>query len=378
MDRGMERYPLLCLDSTDSYTGYVTLFGEDELIRISRPSDGSWADAVLAVSPTLAAAISEPEALRTCIKRSKCTSVTGVVDELVEYVQRSGAQRQHQHQQVPDNSIAATATIELQTLLVQELDEVGWAPVRSVHLDRATVVLSTSDSRGVVHQLEVTLTAAYPTTAPKVAAALPAPFTPEWPPAHSDGGRLGALLAQFGMELERHQRLWSELALIDERCWVLEPSHPTPKDALRRVVVGSNTSIQLTLDPNYPSMLPECRFLGPEHTVAPLRSKLSYNAVRWDETLSVLDNVEAVLEVECLPPTAQQSVDFSLECGICYSYQLEGAIPERVCEDRRCARAFHSVCLYQYIKGLPEMRQSFGTYFGSCPYCSTPLTVKLP
>eukprot|EP00035_Acanthoeca_spectabilis_P037068 m.43362 g.43362 ORF g.43362 m.43362 type:complete len:115 (-) comp8424_c0_seq1:1124-1468(-) len=76
MDRGMERYPLLCLDSTDSYTGYVTLFGEDELIRISRPSDGSWADAVLAVSPTLAAAISEPEALRTCIKRSKCTVVS--------------------------------------------------------------------------------------------------------------------------------------------------------------------------------------------------------------------------------------------------------------------------------------------------------------
>lgn len=263
-------------------------------------------------------------------------------------------------------------------LFIDDLPLLRWAPVRSVHLDRATVVLSTSDSRGVVHQLEVTLTAAYPTTAPKVAAALPAPFTPEWPPAHSDGGRLGALLAQFGMELERHQRLWCELALIDERCWVLEPSHPTPKDALRRVVVGSNTSIQLTLDPNYPSMLPECRFLGPEHTVAPLRSKLSYNAVRWDETLSVLDNVEAVLEVECLPPTTQQSVDFSLECGICYSYQLEGAIPERVCEDRRCARAFHSVCLYQYIKGLPEMRQSFGTYFGSCPYCSTPLTVKLP
>lgn len=253
-----------------------------------------------------------------------------------------------------------------------------WHAVSSVKLDRIAAVLTASDSHGVHHQLEVVLPVGYPTSAPKVAAALPTLFEIVWPPAAHRNGRLAAVLEQFVAELERHQRLWRELRLIDERCWVLEPTHPTPKDVVRRVVVGNNTSVQLTLDPNYPGLLPECRFLGPEHTVGPLRTRLSLNSVRWDDQRPVLDNFEAVLEVECLPPAAQQSVDFALECGICYSYQLDGVIPERVCEDKRCARAFHAACLYEYIKGLPEVRQSFGTFFGSCPYCSTPLTVKLP
>jgi hypothetical protein len=67
-----------------------------------------------------------------------------------------------------------------------------------------------------------------------------------------------------------------------------------------------------------------------------------------------------------------------VECGICYTYDLDGVIPERVCEDQRCARAFHAGCLYEYVRGLPNVRQSFGTFFGACPYCNTPLTVKLP
>ena len=38
-----------------------------------------------------------------------------------------------------------------------------------------------------------------------------------------------------------------------------------------------------------------------------------------------------------------------MECGICYSYQLEGEIPEKICEDSRCAQPFHSSCLIEVI-----------------------------
>ena len=36
-----------------------------------------------------------------------------------------------------------------------------------------------------------------------------------------------------------------------------------------------------------------------------------------------------------------------MECGICYSYQLEVEIPDKICEDSRCAQPFHSSCLIE-------------------------------
>ena len=39
--------------------------------------------------------------------------------------------------------------------------------------------------------------------------------------------------------------------------------------------------------------------------------------------------------------------DFSLECGICYAYRLDNAIPESACDDPRCGQPFHTSCLYE-------------------------------
>lgn len=38
---------------------------------------------------------------------------------------------------------------------------------------------------------------------------------------------------------------------------------------------------------------------------------------------------------------------FSMECGICYAYRLQSAIPDQVCNDPRCGQPFHQVCLYE-------------------------------
>lgn len=39
--------------------------------------------------------------------------------------------------------------------------------------------------------------------------------------------------------------------------------------------------------------------------------------------------------------------DFSMDCGICYAYRLDGAIPDQVCDDSHCGQTFHQVCLYE-------------------------------
>jgi hypothetical protein len=46
-------------------------------------------------------------------------------------------------------------------------------------------------------------------------------------------------------------------------------------------------------------------------------------------------------------PALLFSQDFSLECGICYAYRLDNAIPESACDDPRCAQPFHTSCLYE-------------------------------
>ncbi|EPQ19159.1 E3 ubiquitin-protein ligase FANCL, partial [Myotis brandtii] len=69
--------------------------------------------------------------------------------------------------------------------------------------------------------------------------------------------------------------------------------------------------------------------------------------------------------------------DFSMDCGICYAYQLDGAIPDQVCDYSQCGQPFHQICLYEWLRGLQTSRQSFNILFGECPYCSKPITLKM-
>ncbi|XP_062422638.1 E3 ubiquitin-protein ligase FANCL [Pungitius pungitius] len=97
----------------------------------------------------------------------------------------------------------------------------------------------------------------------------------------------------------------------------------------------------------------------------------------WNLDSSVLHNLQDVLEIEFPSPATHDKSRFSTECGICYSYRLESAVPDQVCNDPRCGQPFHQACLYEWLRALPSSRQSFYMVFGECPYCSKPITVKM-
>ena len=93
------------------------------------------------------------------------------------------------------------------------------------------------------------------------------------------------------------------------------------------------------------------------------------------------------------------------ECAICYTYRLPlagpdtgdggssamatepaandpsvpaaGRIPDEVCGGVQCGRSFHRNCLVEWLRSVPGHRQSFGTLFGTCPYCTGKISVKL-
>jgi hypothetical protein len=315
---------------------FVSVSGRDVMVRVARPAGGSWADAYVDVERELASVmVAHADKLHARVRRSNGESVRGVLEELVESARDETSSDDGGAMAVDNDGGGGgggdggggsssrsrggggdddTAAIAMHALLLRELDELGWASVVAVDLERVAATLTATDARGVQHHVQLSLPPAYPLAAPVVHAALPSPFAAAWPPpgGAARGGRLGAVLGQFSAELERHQSVWQELDVFDKRCWVLEPAHPTPQDVARRVVVAANTSVHVTLDPSYPRHLPECRFLGPDHAVGPLRLRFGQNASRWDPSKLVLDNLESALGVTCLPPTAAEADDFAV------------------------------------------------------------------
>ena len=84
-----------------------------------------------------------------------------------------------------------------------------------------------------------------------------------------------------------------------------------------------------------------------------------------------------VLEIDFPARAILEKSDFSMDCGICYAYQLDGAIPDQVCDNSQCGQSFHYICLYEWLRGLLTSRQSFNIMFGECLYCSKPITLKM-
>uniref|UniRef100_A0A8D2L3X0 FA complementation group L n=1 Tax=Varanus komodoensis TaxID=61221 RepID=A0A8D2L3X0_VARKO len=233
--------------------------------------------------------------------------------------------------------------------------------------------LKAEDSCSRNHLITLKLNPKYPTEPPECLVDLPVQFSASWNPESS----LLSIHSQFLAALESLKEFWNALDEIDEKTWVLEPEKPTRSATMRRIAIGNNVSVNIEVDPRHPTMLPECYFLGADHVVNPLKIKLNSNIHLWDPEISLLQNLKEVLEIDFPSREALQKSDFSMDCGICYAYRLDGAIPNQVCDDARCGQPFHEACLYEWLRGLPSSRQSFNVIFGECPYCNKQITLKL-
>ncbi|XP_071457692.1 E3 ubiquitin-protein ligase FANCL isoform X2 [Marmota flaviventris] len=213
----------------------------------------------------------------------------------------------------------------------------------------------------------------YPAESPDCFVDFPVPFSISWTPQ----GSLISIHSQFLAALESLKAFWDVMDEIDEKTWVLEPEKPTRSATARRIALGNNASINIEVDPRHPTMLPECCFLGADHVVKPLGIKLSRNIHLWDPENSLLQNLKDVLEIDFPARGILEKSDFTMDCGICYAYQLDGTIPDQVCGNPQCGQPFHQICLYEWLRGLLTSRQSFNIIFGECPYCSKPITLKM-
>ena len=208
------------------------------------------------------------------------------------------------------------------------------------------------------------------------------------------GSRLRDAVSQYSSAIASYNEVWTELDQIDRETWVIEPEAPTRANLHRRLALGPRSSVQVTLDPSpgCARAVPEIRFFGSEAAVAPLRASLNRELHAWSLSRSVVDNLGKVLGVSL--PSAEDAREAKAKaasgqdseegdsgqtapCAICYSYSLDGEIPAVICDNVHCARPYHSACLLEWLRALPESRTSFDTVFGACPYCSEAISAKV-
>lgn len=256
---------------------------------------------------------------------------------------------------------------------LEEIGALGWDKLVYVDNCFSTIKLKAEDASGREHLITVKMKAKYPVEPPDCIVDLPVPFCVSWTPQSS----LANIQSQFLAALESLKTFWDVMDEIDEKTWVLEPQKPTRSATGRRIALGNNASISVEVDPRHPNMLPELCFLGADHVVKPLGIKLSSNVHLWHPENSLLQNLKDILEIDFPSRTVLENSDLNMDCGICYAYQLDGAMPDQVCNNAQCGQPFHQKCLYEWLRGLLTSRQSFDVLFGECPYCSKPITLKM-
>eukprot|EP01133_Synstelium_polycarpum_P020469 gene20469-24562_t len=165
---------------------------------------------------------------------------------------------------------------------------------------------------------------------------------------------------------------------IDAQTWVLEPENPSRAANTRRIALGSNCSLWVEFEASSPRQFPHCQFMGSEAAVEPLRRNLNANLSEWHIQDGFIVNFERLLGVKFPKRTNSKADEFIIECAVCYSHRLDGqgGIPDIICNNSKCSKQFHSNCLFQWLRDLPNVNFSFNTLFGTCPYCRDPISVK--
>ncbi|KAF3708528.1 E3 ubiquitin-protein ligase FANCL [Channa argus] len=236
--------------------------------------------------------------------------------------------------------------------LISEIETLGWDKLLFIDTEFRTLRLKAEDSSGREHTLTIKLKSKHPGEAPECLADLPVPLAITWTPQST----LQQLHNQFLLVLESLTEFWNVLDEIDSQTWILEPEKPSRADTTRRIAIENNVSIKVEVDPRHPKMLPECFLLGAEHAKSLAVKENSTRRLRWTKHAKKGFDFYAFTLTTAV---AKGITNFSTECGICYSYRLEAAIPD------------------QWLRALPSSRQSFNIVFGECPYCSKPITVKM-
>lgn len=258
--------------------------------------------------------------------------------------------------------------------IMADVERCGWENLEEVSASGDEIHLKHVDRRKKTHLLKLRFSETFPIDEPRVECDLPAPFEFHW----NNEQTLRAVYNKFKAEVERLQEFWETMDDLDANCWVLDPVNARHSDCYRRIALGKNVSVAVVVNPKTPKVLPKLEFCGPHNVVSAHEESVEANSTKWNCGESMSANLMLLLGMElpsrnCVDPPE----DVDCTCGICYSYFLEGHIPDTLCQNSHCSKPFHQACLAEWMRSLPSIRQNFDMFFGECPYCSEPMSCRI-
>lgn len=245
----------------------------------------------------------------------------------------------------------------------------------------STTLFTLRDESERKHSLFIRLPRNYPECLPSIAADVPYMFDLKW----LVNSRLKDIVQQFKEHLQKLQEFWYTLDNIDKGLFVVNPKLPSLASSYRQLGIGNNCYLQVYIDAHNPTSLPGCRYFGPDYAIEIIRKKWRINSRKWLNERSFAENLAILLESNLPGPPKECKEEEQVDCGICYAQYLplddelgsdSGNAPDYRCDNLCCSRAFHSVCLRDWLRSITTTRQSFDVLFGNCPYCSDPVAVK--
>lgn len=264
--------------------------------------------------------------------------------------------------------------------LVRDLQQVGWDSVVSVCAELRLV--SVRERCGDTdHLLHLTVPEGYPRHRPHYEATLPLPLALTAP-------SVAGCVTQWRALVQQLRPFWSVLEELDDTATVLDPPDPQPHHTHRRILLANSVSVHLVLSPQAPSSAPQCQLIGPSPLTAPLLARLTEHYQEWDPDRSIVSNLEQLLLEKVVRRGAPGAAAAGLssnedavgvseaDCVVCYSLHCGTELPDTVCD--HCHQHMHLSCLYEWLSGLTNSRQSMQFICGDCPYCTKPISCKVP
>ncbi|XP_031569039.1 E3 ubiquitin-protein ligase FANCL-like [Actinia tenebrosa] len=251
------------------YDGYITARRKSFRFCITIPEDNSLKDARIECSWKLRLLLKDYESV---IKQrlAQSADLASFLVELKDIMERL-LQSQNEEQ--------AISQPKYYTQLIEEIEAISWNKLVFVDPSFKVLKLLARDSRQREHVITIHLSQQHPLTPPSVTTDLPGKFPFNW--STTQPSPLKGLYHQFEEALKTYEEFWDIMDEIDKNTWVLEPDQPSRSCTTRRIALGNNSSIHLEVNPVHPRLLPECRFLGADHVIIPMRENLNVNLNLW-------------------------------------------------------------------------------------------------
>ncbi|EZA62218.1 hypothetical protein DMN91_003592 [Ooceraea biroi] len=194
---------------------------------------------------------------------------------------------------------------------------------------------------------------------------------------------LTVTITKFKWGVELLEKAWEQLKEIDRNCWVIGPLEPKRSHMYRRIHLSQSLSVTVTIDPLNPTALPGIQFLGSDNEVKKQKDDVSNNIHNWNENCSVLKNLRILLNMYDFPEQQQsledeEAIIGSRECGICFFTKSDtDELPDKICNNERCMKHFHSVCLARWLQTKAGNLIVFGYIHGTCPHCKEHISCSI-